>query len=52
MDEASAIAMGFPRLKARIEQAAGTGYGEAPGNGFDVGLDTVLDGLEGRLSPR
>lgn len=52
VDEASAIAMRFPRLKARIEHAAVTGYGEAPDNGFDDGLETVLDGIERRLSPR
>jgi AcrR family transcriptional regulator len=51
--EASAIAMRFPRLRARVEQASGTGYGQAPDNGFDHGLDTILDGIERRLvSPR
>ena len=50
MDEATAIAMGFPRLRAWVEQASGTGYGEAPDNGFDHGLDTILDGIERRLS--
>ena len=50
--EASEIAMRFPRLKARIEQEAGTGYGEAPDDGFEYGLGAILDGIAGLLSPQ
>lgn len=55
MDATSALAMWFPRLRVRGEQASGAGYGEAPGhgeapdNGADHGLDTILDGIERRL---
>ncbi|MFJ8912992.1 hypothetical protein [Amycolatopsis sp. NPDC102389] len=42
--------MRFPRLRARVEQAVGTRYGEAPDNGFEHGLDMILDGIERRVS--
>lgn len=49
VEEASAIAMRFPRLRERVESASGTSYGEGPEDGFEDGLETVLDGVERRL---
>lgn len=42
--------MRFPRLRARVEAAAVTGYGSAPDHSFEFGLQAILDGLETRLT--
>jgi hypothetical protein len=47
--EAGAIATEFPRLRARLETAAGQ-YGASPDDSFAFGLQALLDGLEARLS--
>lgn len=46
---ATEVALRFPRLRARIETAAGTDYNEAPGSSFEFGLTALLDGLRRRL---
>lgn len=46
LDSAADVAGRFPRLRARIESAAGTGYNESPDNSFEFGLRTLLDGLK------
>ncbi|WP_110040200.1 TetR/AcrR family transcriptional regulator C-terminal domain-containing protein [Nocardia neocaledoniensis] len=50
MTEATAIAGKFPRLRARIERAAGTGYNAAPDSTFRFGLAALLDGLGARTA--
>ncbi|MFI6868115.1 TetR/AcrR family transcriptional regulator [Nocardia sp. NPDC050406] len=51
MAQAAEVAMRFPALRARLENAsAGTDYNAAPDNGFDYGLTALLDGLGGRLA--
>ncbi|QLY32351.1 TetR/AcrR family transcriptional regulator C-terminal domain-containing protein [Nocardia huaxiensis] len=52
MSEATEIAMQYPRLRTRIERAAGTDYNAAPESSFQFGLDTLLDGLQDRLRAR
>ena len=51
MAEAREIAAQFPRLRARLDTAA-AGYGAAPDNTFEFGLQAILDGLEDRLASR
>ena len=46
---AKAIAADFPRLRARASQQPSE-YGAAPEGSFEVGLETILDGLEARLA--
>ncbi|MEV0048606.1 TetR/AcrR family transcriptional regulator C-terminal domain-containing protein [Nocardia rhamnosiphila] len=36
----------FPRLRDRIEAAAGTGYNAAPDRSFEFGLAALLEGLQ------
>lgn len=50
MVKASVIAAQFPRLRARLKTAA-AGYGAAPDNSFDFGLQALLDGLAAQLAP-
>jgi AcrR family transcriptional regulator len=52
MAQASEIAMQFPRLRARLETAAASGYGAAPDNSFEFGLRAIFDGLEDQLAAR
>ena len=49
MAKARAIAAQFPRLRARLETTAAE-YGAAPSRAFELGLEALLDGLEGLLS--
>lgn len=49
MAQAHEIAAQFPRLRARLDTAAGR-YGAAPENSFEFGLQTILDGLQTRLA--
>ena len=51
MAKASEIAAQFPRLRARLQTAA-AGYGAAPDNTFEFGLQAILDGLQARLTAR
>jgi len=51
MAEARQIAAPFPRLRARLETAS-VGYGAAPDNTFEFGLEAILDGLEAQLTGR
>nr|WP_276515282.1 TetR/AcrR family transcriptional regulator C-terminal domain-containing protein [Actinomadura coerulea] len=46
MTEAHEIAARFPRLRARLDTPAGTGYAASPDRTFEFGLDALLDGLE------
>jgi AcrR family transcriptional regulator len=50
--KASEVAMQFPRLRAHLEEAANVDYAAAPDKSFEVGLQTILDGLEVRLAAR
>ncbi|CAM5661993.1 hypothetical protein STENM327S_08357 [Streptomyces tendae] len=45
MAQATEIAMGFPRLRSRVDSDAGTEYGAAPEHSFEFGLQAILDGL-------
>lgn len=47
--EQTAIAMRFPRLRARIESAVESDYYAAPERTFEFGLEAILDGLERAL---
>jgi len=51
MAKASEIAAQFPRLRARLQKAA-AGYGAAPDNTFEFGLQAILDGLQAQLTAR
>ncbi|MFB6876452.1 TetR/AcrR family transcriptional regulator [Streptomyces sp. NPDC056323] len=46
MTRAQEIAMRYPRLRARLETPAATGYAAAPDETFELGLHALLDGLE------
>ncbi len=50
MARATEVAMGFPRLRARLEAAPVADYGAAPDNSFAFGLRAIFDGLEARLA--
>ncbi|MEV6767726.1 TetR/AcrR family transcriptional regulator C-terminal domain-containing protein [Nocardia sp. NPDC051030] len=52
ISEATEVAMHYPRLRSRIERAAGTDYNAAPESSFEFGLTTLLDGLRDRLAER
>lgn len=52
MAQATEIALGFPRLRSRVDSYAGTEYGAAPEHSFEFGLQAILDGLERRLGSR
>nr|WP_042186621.1 TetR/AcrR family transcriptional regulator C-terminal domain-containing protein [Kibdelosporangium sp. MJ126-NF4]CEL17411.1 TetR-family transcriptional regulator [Kibdelosporangium sp. MJ126-NF4]CTQ91361.1 TetR-family transcriptional regulator [Kibdelosporangium sp. MJ126-NF4] len=47
--QATDIAMPFPRLRARLGKAAADDYNAAPDNTFELGLESLLDGLARRL---
>ncbi|MEV4495620.1 TetR/AcrR family transcriptional regulator C-terminal domain-containing protein [Micromonospora arborensis] len=51
MAKAKAIAMGYPRLRTRLETPAAVGYAAAPDDAFEVGLQALLDGLDRRFTP-
>ena len=51
MAKAREIAAQFPRLRSRLGTATAD-YGAAPGNTFEFGLHTILDGLEAQLTTR
>jgi hypothetical protein len=46
--EAVGVAMQFPRLRTRVDTPSAD-YASGPDGGFEFGLRTVLDGLEGRI---
>ncbi|MEV4674223.1 TetR/AcrR family transcriptional regulator C-terminal domain-containing protein [Actinomadura sp. NPDC049382] len=46
MAQAREIAERFPRLRARLDTAAATGYAASPDQTFEFGLQALLDGLE------
>ena len=48
--EAVEVAMKFPRLRTRVDTPS-VDYASGPDGGFEFGLRTVLDGLEGRIEP-
>jgi hypothetical protein len=52
MAKASEITAQFPRLHARLQTAAAAGYGAAPDNTFEFGLQAILDGLQAQLTAR
>ncbi|EST23371.1 TetR/AcrR family transcriptional regulator [Streptomyces roseochromogenus] len=45
MAKAAEVAEPFPRLRARLDTAAATGYADAPDGTYRVGLRALLDGL-------
>ncbi|HTF10934.1 MAG TPA: TetR/AcrR family transcriptional regulator C-terminal domain-containing protein [Asanoa sp.] len=45
MAEATEVAADYPRLRARLG-TAGADYGASPSDGFEFGLQAILDGLE------
>ncbi|MET8837435.1 TetR/AcrR family transcriptional regulator C-terminal domain-containing protein [Micromonospora sp. NPDC004540] len=49
MNKAREIAMGYPRLRARLETPAAATYAAAPDRTFETGLGALLDGLEQRF---
>jgi AcrR family transcriptional regulator len=51
MTKATAIAVEFPRLRARLETPAAE-YGASPSGAFELGLEALLDGLEANLATR
>ncbi|WP_431043485.1 TetR/AcrR family transcriptional regulator [Streptomyces sp. P1-3] len=51
MAKAGEVAMRFPRLRGRIGTASAE-YLAAPDKTFELGLEALLDGLEGRLAAR
>ena len=50
MTKAHEIAKGYPRLRARLASPAASDYAAAPDKTFEVGLQALLDGLEGHLT--
>jgi AcrR family transcriptional regulator len=48
MTKAKEVAAEFPRLRARLHTAAAAEYAAGPENSFEFGLQTLLDGLDGR----
>jgi AcrR family transcriptional regulator len=52
MTRASEIAMRFPRLRARLEAWEEAGATAPPDESFELGLQTILDGLEAQLAAR
>ncbi len=49
--EASAVAEGFPRLRARLATASAA-YNASPESTFEHGLTALLDGLEATVTTR
>ncbi|WP_020575197.1 TetR/AcrR family transcriptional regulator [Actinopolymorpha alba] len=52
MAEAKAIAVHYPRLRARLETPAAIEYAASPDDTFEFGLEALLDGLERQLAPQ
>ncbi|WP_068928152.1 TetR/AcrR family transcriptional regulator [Planobispora rosea] len=52
MAQAAEVAMGFPRLRARVQAMETIDYGGAPDDSFEFGLRAIFDGLEARLALR
>ncbi|WP_433513008.1 TetR/AcrR family transcriptional regulator [Nonomuraea sp. CA-143628] len=52
MTQAGEIAMRFPRLRARIEAWEDADSAAPPDQSFEIGLKTILDGLEAQLTAR
>ena len=52
IERASDIAMQFPRLRTRVEAAAGADYASAPDKSFEFGLRAIFDGFEDQLNAR
>jgi AcrR family transcriptional regulator len=50
--QATEIALGFPRLRARLEREPVVEYAAAPEQSFEFGLQAIMDGLEERLAGR
>ncbi|MFF4214443.1 TetR/AcrR family transcriptional regulator [Streptomyces sp. NPDC001796] len=50
MTRATKTALQFPRLRQRLDTTAATQYAAAPDNTFAFGLQSVLDGLQARLT--
>ncbi|MGP4028117.1 TetR/AcrR family transcriptional regulator [Actinomadura sp. 3N407] len=50
MNSAQQIAMGYPRLRARLRTPAADDYAAAPDQSFEFGLQALLDGLERHLT--
>lgn len=50
--KATAVAVGFPRLRERLQDAPAPAYYAAPDNTFQFGLRVILDGLEAQLAAR
>lgn len=50
MAKATEIAMQFPRLRERLDDASAAGYAEAPNDSFQFGLTAILDGFQARLT--
>jgi AcrR family transcriptional regulator len=51
MTKAKEVAMDYPNLRKRLSTPAAEDYAAAPDNTFTFGLQTILDGLESRLTP-
>ena len=49
MAQAAEIAMQFPRLRERLQDATAHNYADAPVDTFQFGLAAILDGLQARL---
>jgi AcrR family transcriptional regulator len=49
--KARAVALGFPRLRARIKDV-GSSYASAPPRSFEFGLNAMLDGIEAQMTRR
>ncbi|MEV8536222.1 TetR/AcrR family transcriptional regulator C-terminal domain-containing protein [Streptomyces sp. NPDC051211] len=52
MTQAAEVASQFPRLRSRLDAYADADYAAAPEKSFEFGLQSVLDGLEERLTTR
>jgi AcrR family transcriptional regulator len=50
MDKAREIAMGFPRLRSRLDAPEAERYAEAPEQTFEHGLRALLHGLDAELT--
>jgi AcrR family transcriptional regulator len=50
--KASEIAMDFPRLRARLEEAPSIEYAGTADKTFELGLQAIFDGLQARLAAR
>ncbi|MEI8409062.1 MULTISPECIES: TetR/AcrR family transcriptional regulator C-terminal domain-containing protein [unclassified Kribbella] len=50
VEQAKAVAMDFPNLRKRLDTTAAEQYAAAPDSTFTFGLQTILTGLESRLT--